>query len=99
MTGDYAAERDEVDMGGGLICGYPLLRSPTHGGGRTPPSQTPPLLTVTSGRCHAGHRGTLSLEVLCLRPCLVRKFFFQNSPSHRIFGRMHGALNIDENIN
>jgi len=33
-----------------------------------------------------------------LRPCLVRKNF-QDSPSHRIFGRMHGALNIDENKN
>jgi len=31
-----------------------------------------------------------------LRPCLVRKNF-QDSPSHRIFGRMHGALNIDKN--
>jgi len=33
-----------------------------------------------------------------LRPCLVRKNF-QDSPSHRIFGRMHGVLNIDENKN
>ena len=33
-----------------------------------------------------------------LRPCLVRKNF-QDSPLHRIFGRMHGALNIDENKN
>jgi len=32
------------------------------------------------------------------RPCLVRKNF-QDSPSHRIFGRMHEALNIDENKN
>ena len=31
-------------------------------------------------------------------PCLVRKNF-QDSPSHRIFGRMHGALNIDKNKN
>ena len=30
-----------------------------------------------------------------VRPCLVRKNF-QNSPSHRIFSRMHGTLNIDE---
>jgi len=33
-----------------------------------------------------------------LRSCLIRKNF-QDSPSHRIFGRMHGALNIDENKN
>jgi len=33
-----------------------------------------------------------------LMPCLVRKNF-QDSPSHRIFGRMYGALNIDENKN
>ena len=32
------------------------------------------------------------------RPCLVRKNF-QDSPSNRIFGRMHGALNIDKNKN
>jgi len=31
-------------------------------------------------------------------PCLVRKKF-KHSPSHRIFGRMHGTLNIDENKN
>jgi len=33
-----------------------------------------------------------------LRPCLVRKNF-QDSLSHRIFSRMYGALNIDENKN
>jgi hypothetical protein len=33
-----------------------------------------------------------------IRPCLVRKNF-QDSPSHRIFGRMHGALNKDKNKN
>ena len=33
-----------------------------------------------------------------VRPCLVRKNF-QDSPSHRIFGRMHGVLNIDKNKN
>jgi len=33
-----------------------------------------------------------------LRLCLVRKNF-QDSPSHRIFDRMHGALNKDENKN
>ena len=27
------------------------------------------------------------------RPCLVPKNF-QDSPSHRIFGHMHGALNV-----
>ena len=32
------------------------------------------------------------------RPCLVRKNF-QDSLSNRIFGRMHGALNIDKNKN
>jgi len=36
--------------------------------------------------------------VVWLRPCLVRKNF-QDSPSHRIFGRMHGALNKDKNKN
>jgi len=35
---------------------------------------------------------------LLLQPCLVRKSF-QNSPSHRIFNRMYGALNIDKNKN
>ena len=36
------------------------------------------------------------------RPCLVPKKFckkFSDSPSHRIFKRMHGVLNIDENKN
>jgi len=33
-----------------------------------------------------------------LNKALVRKSF-QDSPSHRIFDRMHGALNIDENKN
>jgi len=37
-------------------------------------------------------------ETPSVRPCLVRKNF-QNFPSHRIFVRMHGALNIDENKN
>ena len=32
------------------------------------------------------------------RPCLVRKNFQDSSP-HRIFGRMHGELYIDENKN
>ena len=32
------------------------------------------------------------------RSCLVRKNF-QDFPLHRIFGRMHGALNIDKNKN
>jgi len=35
---------------------------------------------------------------LPLWPCLVRKIF-QDSPSHRIFGRMHEVLNIDKNKN
>jgi len=35
-------------------------------------------------------------EVVGFRACLVRKNF-QDSSSHRIFGRMHEALNIDEN--
>ena len=33
-----------------------------------------------------------------LRPGLVRKNF-QDSPLYRIFGRIHGALNIDANKN
>jgi hypothetical protein len=33
---------------------------------------------------------------ILLRPCLVRKKI-QDSPSHRIFGHMHGALNKDKN--
>ena len=33
-----------------------------------------------------------------LWPCLVNKNF-QDSSSHRIFGRMYRALNIDENKN
>jgi len=38
----------------------------------------------------------------CLWPCLVPKKILQNfldSPSYRIFKRMHGVLNIDENKN
>jgi len=31
--------------------------------------------------------------------CKLNKASSQNSPSHQIFGRMHGALNIDENKN
>jgi len=33
-----------------------------------------------------------------LRPCLVPKDF-PDSPSHRIFVRMYGTLNVDENKN
>jgi len=36
--------------------------------------------------------------LLFLWHCLVRKNF-QDSLSHQIFSRMHGALNIDENKN
>jgi hypothetical protein len=32
------------------------------------------------------------------RPCLVFKNF-QDSPSHLMFGHMHGALNVDEKTN
>ena len=42
--------------------------------------------------------GTRCVVRAHLRPCLVRKNF-QDFPSHRIFGRMHGALNTDENKN
>jgi len=42
--------------------------------------------------------GTLGSTRRIARPCLVRKNF-QDSPSHRIFGRMYEALNIDENKN
>jgi len=41
---------------------------------------------------------TVSRQLESVRPCLVLKIF-QDSSSHRIFGRMHGALNIDENKN
>jgi hypothetical protein len=37
-----------------------------------------------------------------LRPCLLppkKPKIFQDFPSHRIFRRMHGVLNIDENKN
>jgi len=44
------------------------------------------------------HAMDIILCLLFVRPCLVRKKF-QDSSSHRIFGRMHGALNIDENKN
>ena len=37
-------------------------------------------------------------RTICKRSCLVRKKF-QDSLSHRIFGRMHEVLNIDENKN
>jgi len=37
-------------------------------------------------------------NVMIIRPCLIRKNF-QDFPSHRIFSRMHGALNINENKN
>ena len=45
--------------------------------------------------CAAWHS---SLSWALFRPCLVRRNF-QNSPSYRIFGRMHGALNINKNKN
>ena len=42
---------------------------------------------------------TGNFENFCeLRPCLVRKIF-QDFPSHRIFGRIHGELNINKNKN
>ena len=39
---------------------------------------------------------------VALGPCLLlpkNPKFFQDSPSHRIFRRMHGVLNIDKNKN
>ena len=48
-----------------------------------------PILLLASGLAHPRRR---------FRPGLVRKNF-QDFPSHRIFGRMHGALNINENKN
>jgi hypothetical protein len=44
----------------------------------------------------SGKPGWSGLEELM--PCLVRKKF-QDFSSHRIFGRIHRALNIDENKN
>ena len=38
-----------------------------------------------------------SCRMLRVRPCLLRKKF--QDPSHQIFGRMHKALNTDENKN
>jgi len=57
----------------------------------TPP---PPLLIVI----HASPIHSAQLKTHEHRPCLVRKNF-QGSPSYRIFGRVHGALNIDKNKN
>jgi hypothetical protein len=44
------------------------------------------------------NRGRKQMNQTVGRPCLVRKNF-QDSPSHRIFGRMHGVLNKDNNKN
>ena len=49
-------------------------------------------------RCKMQDGTDYGSEQLLLRPCLVRKNF-QDFPSHRIFGRMYRALNIDENKN
>jgi len=38
-------------------------------------------------------RGKIRAVEVSLRPCLVPKNF-QDSPSHRIFGHMHGTLNV-----
>jgi hypothetical protein len=35
------------------------------------------------------------LEKILIRPCLVSKNF-QDFPSHRMFGHIHGTLNVDE---
>ena len=54
----------------------------------------------TTSICHLPRLvGTMIVtKIFLIRPCLVRKNF-QDSPSHRIFSRMYGALNIDENKN
>jgi len=49
MASGYAAEQGEVDRGGGLVCGHPMLHSPTHGGGHAPAAAPP-------AAHHRGHR-------------------------------------------
>jgi hypothetical protein len=49
---------------------------------------------VGSGVAKAQSQGT-SVHVDLYGACLVPKIF-QDSPSHRIFRRMHKALNIDK---
>ena len=39
----------------------------------------------------------LAIQALFSFPKILQ--IFSDSPSHRIFGRMHGVLNIDENKN
>jgi len=39
----------------------------------------------------------LAIQALFSFPKILQNF--SDSPSHRIFGRMHGVLNIDENKN
>jgi len=61
------------------------------------------MIMIMAGRDHVVSAtifpGTSSLaDATTFRPCLVRKNF-QDFPSHRIFGRMHGALNKDKNKN
>jgi len=53
---------------------------------------------ATLGVCGVWPDGRHTMFSVQLRPCLVRKNF-QNFVSHRIFGRIHGVLNIDENKN
>jgi len=38
-------------------------------------------------------------EMQLFRPCLLPSKIFQDSPSYRIFRRMHGVLNINKNKN
>jgi hypothetical protein len=52
---------------------------------------TPKFFTLDGGE-------DFSEVVVGLRPRLVSKNF-QDFPLHRIFGHMHGALNIDEKTN
>jgi len=56
-------------------------------------------LVRTVEKIGSGHVGCLMLAESRLTKALFSSKNFQDSPSHQIFGRMHGALNIDQNKN
>jgi len=77
-------------------CTSPMLLWCGRVGQRPRQPESRPNLTFVWTRLPTAHR--TAAHAPWSSGCWVRKNF-QDFPSHRIFGRMHGALNIDKNKN
>ena len=75
-------------MGGKGAAGQPSPRFAAAGHGRA---------DSTSASCVTCRRWASAAHIIASQVLVLKNF--QNSVSHRIFDRMHGTLNIDENKN